>query len=157
MTAVLQPQVEAAVQRLRRHIGLGTTKVVITGGPRTGKSTIAETISALFGGKILHTDDLIKTHDWSAASEEVARWFTLTRGPWICEGVTAVRGLRKWLETNRTGRPCELVIWMGTSVVALTPGQETMAEGCATIWNGAPGKPGVVAGLTTRGVLIDTN
>ena len=144
-----------AAERLAAKMRRGAHRVVLAGGPRTGKSTLAETIGALFGGTVYATDALIESHDWSAASAECARWMSATPGPWIVEGVAAVRALRKWLDANRTGMPCELVIWMSTSVVTRTPGQESMAKGCATIWNGKAGEPGVCARLLDRGVMVE--
>jgi hypothetical protein len=142
-------------ERLAAKMRKGAQRVVLAGGPRTGKTTLAETIGALFGGRVYKTDDLIDSHDWSEASAECARWMKASPGPWIVEGVAAVRALRKWLDLNPTGTPCELVIWMGTPVVRRTPGQETMAKGCATVWNGKPGERGVLARLLDRGVMVE--
>ena len=44
-------------------------------------------------------DDLIDTHEWSAASAEVARWLD-DEGPWIIEGVAMSRALRKWRRSS---------------------------------------------------------
>lgn len=155
MTDTIAETVGRAAERLAAKMQRGAQRVVLAGGPRTGKSTLAETIGALFGGKLYATDDLIGSHDWSAASAECARWMAETPGPWIVEGVAAVRGLRKWLEANPTGRPCDLVIWMSVPVVGRSPGQETMAKGCTTIWTGKPGSPGVLTRLLDRGVMVE--
>src|SRR5208282_4330214 len=95
----------------------------------------------LFGGTVYHTDDLIgrnpnSQEDWSEASAEAARWMKATPGPWVLEGVAAVRALRMYLDTNREGLPCDLVSFMSQAHVSLSKGQQSMAKGCWTIWNG---------------------
>jgi hypothetical protein len=160
MTDTIAETVGRAAERLAARMLRGAQRVVLAGGPRTGKSTLAETtlgevIGALTGARVYATDNLIGSHDWSAASAECARWMAETPGPWIVEGVTAVRGLRKWLDANPTGRPCELVIWMSVPVVGRSPGQETMAKGCTTIWMGKDGHEGVLARLLDRGVMVE--
>lgn len=116
------------------------TRIVIAGVPRAGKTTRAlmdSEILAIAVGVcgVRHTDDLIASGaDWSEISEIVAsRWFPLP-GPWIIEGVAAVRALRKWLRANATGAPCDRVVWLGSPRVALTPGQAALAKGCMTVW-----------------------
>lgn len=79
------------------------------------------------------TDALIATHSWSEASARVSLWLDCP-GPFIIEGVAAVRALRKWLERNRTGKPADLIIAMWIARVPLTDGQERMAKGCRTVW-----------------------
>lgn len=103
-------------------------RVVIAGSPRAGKTTLSNT----FKGTVLHTDDLIGRYEWSAASEEVARWFD--RPYDVIEGVAAVRALRKWLDSHPVGRPCDQLIWLTRPFVALTPGQATMAKGCDSVF-----------------------
>ena len=133
-------------------------RIVITGGPRTGKTTIAEEM-ALAGVPldptfrshsgpltVRHTDDLIGV-GWSEASAAVALWFDAP-GPWIVEGVAAVRALRKWLAANPDGKPCDVVYWLSEPVVERTPGQISMANGCDTVWRG------IVEDLRARGVDI---
>jgi len=123
-------------------------RVVLAGGPRTGKTTAADAIAARRGLVARHTDDLIGRFKWSEDSAEVARWFDV-EGPWVIEGVAAVRALRKWLEARPAGRPCDRVLWMHRAKVARTAGQETMAKGAATVWSG------VVRELRARGVLVE--
>ena len=101
-------------------------RLVIAGVPRAGKTTLA-------GAGARHTDDLIATHKWSDASDVVVTWFDAP-GPWIIEGVAAVRALRKWVLGRATGAPCDRVIWLGSPRVALTPGQAALAKGCMTVW-----------------------
>lgn len=124
----------------------GQGRVVVAGGPRTGKTTLARQKLAS-GFRVRHADELIATHEWSAASAHVATWLD-EPGPWVVEGVTAVRGLRKWLAAHPEGKPCDVVAWLDRPQVARSPGQETMARGTLTIWSG------VWPELVRRGVEI---
>lgn len=105
------------------------TRIVIAGGPRTGKTSFARTL-----GQHRSTDDLIGTHDWSGVSELVASQWMVAPGPWVIEGVAAVRALRKWLVAHPEGKPCDVVHWLRKPMVARSPGQETMAKGCESVW-----------------------
>lgn len=102
-------------------------RLVIAGVPRAGKTTLA-------GPDAHHTDALIGTRAWSEASAEIATWFDIFRAPWTIEGVAAVRAFRKFLRARGNVAPCDRVVWLDTPRVALTPGQETMAKGCRTVW-----------------------
>lgn len=125
-----------------------TTRLVIAGVPRAGKTTLAGASARGFEPR--HTDDLIlPSVDWSEVSEIVAsRWFPLP-GPWIIEGVRAVHALRKWLRAYATGVPCDRVVWLGTPRIALTPGQASLAKACTTVWHET--RPGLLA----RNVQVD--
>lgn len=124
------------------------SRICIAGGPRTGKTTRANA-SAGIAGPVRHTDSLILSHAWSAASAVVATWFD-EPGPWIIEGVAVPRALRKWLEAHRTGRPCDVVLYLETPKVSLTAGQITMAKGVASVWRE------VSSALAARGVHLAT-
>lgn len=109
------------------------TRLVICGVPKAGKTTAANRIHPQAAGIVRHTDDLIPL-GWSRVSEIVAQqWFAMP-GPWVVEGVAAVRALRKWLRVHPEGWPCDRVVWMNTPRESLTPGQETMAKGARTVW-----------------------
>ena len=108
-------------------------RILVAGCPRVGKTTLADHLAAALGVAARHTDDLIASHDWSGASEEAARWIS-EPGPWIVEGVAAVRALRKWLVANPAGLPCDALFWSETPRVALTKGQFAMGKGCVTVW-----------------------
>lgn len=132
-----------------------TARVVIAGGPKTGKTTLAH---EMVGGDderdrgehahvtVRHTDDLIHM-GWSESSAAAALWLD-EPGPWIIEGVAAPRALRKWLGSHPEGKPCDVVYWLDAQRVELTPGQAAMAKGCATVWLG------IVDDLRARGVEI---
>ena len=111
-------------------------RVVIVGGPRTGKTTLAIRIGAEQSRRVRHTDTLIGQFAWGKDSEEVARWLD-EPGEWIIEGVTAVRALRKWMVNNPEGRlDGVLVISLTKPVVTQTSGQASAAKGVATVWVG---------------------
>lgn len=131
------------------------TRIVICGGPRTGKTTLAwqmfgsgglsynaaqrsphqATVHFKGGTAVLrHTDDLIESHDWSAASAEVAAWLDAP-GPWIIEGVAMARALRKWREAcPGEPPPVDRVIRLTAPREALSKGQAAMAKGEQTVW-----------------------
>ncbi len=76
-----------------------------------------------------------------------ARWMD-RRGPWILEGVTMVRALRKWLRRHPQGVPADLVIWLGAPAARRKRGQRTMALGAHTIWRQ------IEPELSARGTMI---
>lgn len=122
----------------------GAPRIAIGGGPRTGKTTIAES----FGWPVRHTDDLIGKLEWSAASTEVARWMEAP-GPWVIEGVAVARALRKALIMSPR-KPCDLLVWLTTPHVELTAEQATMGKGCDTVLGEIRDE------LVRRGVTIET-
>lgn len=123
------------------------SRLIIAGGPLTGKTTLANHMAGERNAIALHTDDLIAGHSWSEASTLIKCWME-EPGPWIIEGVAAVRGLRKWLE-EYGGPPCEHVIWLVRAREPLTPGQLTMMKGCQTIWRD------IVSELSARCVEVE--
>lgn len=117
------------------------TRIAITGGPKTGKTTLAKDIfevwaedgrlveRALDDFEIRHTDDLIGKLDWSDASAEIATWFD-DPGPWIIEGVAVSRALRKWMANHPGERPpVDRVIYLSEPHESLSTGQASMAKG----------------------------
>ncbi len=104
-------------------------RILITGGPRTGKTTLGRSLALGAIVPLRHTDDTIDL-GWSEASAEVARWISLP-GPWVIEGVAVPRALRKWLRAN-DGCPAEQLIVLHAPFVELTPGQLTMTKG---VWS----------------------
>jgi hypothetical protein len=105
-------------------------RVIIGGGPRVGKSTLARRLSA--GGRLVRCTDEAAEMGWSEASENVATWLDAP-GPWIVEGVAVARALRKWLAAHPTGAPCDVLYWSTAPRADRTPGQVTMGKGCETV------------------------
>jgi adenylate kinase family enzyme len=124
-------------------------RTVIIGPPKAGKTTLGRALAGETGVRIRHTDDLIDELDWSSCSERIATEWFAEPGPWIIEGVAAVRALRKWLVANAHGAPCDTIIALSKSRLELTPRQAGMASGCAGIWGSIRGQ------LRARGVTID--
>lgn len=109
-------------------------RVVLVGGPRTGKTTGAKKLGAARELRVRNTDDLIATHGWSEASSEVAQWMS-EGGSWVIEGVATVRALRKWLASNPAPAvPADHIVWLEKAFVPRTAPQEGMAKGVATVW-----------------------
>ena len=102
-------------------------RVLITGGPKAGKTTFS-------GPNALHTDDLIDTHKWSALSEAISYWFD-GKGPWVIEGVAIPRALRKWLERNPEGKPADIIIYLNGTKQPLNEGQQKMHLSVRTVFN----------------------
>lgn len=109
-------------------------RILVAGGPRVGKTWVADRIGAELGIPVRHTDDLIGTHGWSEASEEVARWMD-EPGPWVIEGVAVVRAVRKWLRAHPEGRPADLIYLGWRARVPTTTKQDAMGDGVATVWD----------------------
>ena len=108
-------------------------RIIIAGGPRTGKTTLAKQIGDRLGTVPWSTDDVMD-EGWSESSLKVSTWFDRP-APWIIEGVAAARAIRKWLAAHPTGKPCDYYIFLTDPKVSTTPGQDTMAKGCLTVWN----------------------
>ena len=120
-------------------------RVVIGGGPRTGKTTLA---AKCYPPELVHhTDDLINL-GWSEASAAAAEWMA-EPGPWVIEGVAAVRALRKALDASPEA-PCDQLYWLTEPHEALAKGQASMAKGCDTVLAGIRDE------LIRRGVQIIT-
>jgi adenylate kinase family enzyme len=122
-------------------------KILIAGGPKVGKTTLAHALSSIHLG-ILHGDDLIGKLDWSEASEEISRWIDYP-GQWIIEGVQVGRALRKWLNRNPEGKPADIIYYSFDPWITLTNGQSTMNKGCKTVWDEVHNE------LLRRGVTVE--
>jgi len=108
-------------------------RVVISGGPRTGKSTLAVRAGERYRRPVKHADSLIGQKDWSESSAEVAKWID-DDGDWIVEGVAAPRALRKWLATNPGKKLDATVIHFREPVQFQTDKQRAMSKGVETVW-----------------------
>ncbi len=107
----------------------GCITLLITGAPKAGKTTFAKT----FGDNVLHTDDLIHL-EWSEGSAAVAEWISKP-GPWVIEGITIPRALRKYFDLFPDTKPTDELYWLGTPYVPLARGQQQLATANQNIFN----------------------
>lgn len=124
-------------------------RVLIAGGPRTGKTTLAKQLATMYQiPEVRCTDDIIRTREWSQASLEVASWLHDDL-PYVIEGTVVVRALRRWLlHTRMSDRCADFIFYGSTPFVPVTKDQQRMISGCNTIWNEIRGE------LATRGIRI---
>lgn len=118
-------------------------RVVVVGGPRTGKSMLAHAL----GREVKATDELVGVLEWSEVSAEVATWIT-AEGSWVIEGVATARALRKWLAANPGAALDATIVLMGKPFAELTKGQAAMGKGVATVWDG------IAADVLARGARV---
>ena len=107
-------------------------RVILAGGPRAGKTTLAATIAARDPGRTIYGTDSLQELEWSAVSRRTALWFR-EPGPWLIEGVATARAMRKWLRYNPTGAPADMVIYLPRARASRKPGQLSMAKGVETV------------------------
>ena len=120
-------------------------RVVLAGGPRTGKTTIAEALQHRI--RTRSTDALIGSYDFAeGAPAEVARWMA-EPGPWLIEGVAAIRAARAYLQAVESA-PCDLLVWLAVPFVERSQTQRGMAKGCETVFRQ------ILPELEARGVEV---
>jgi dephospho-CoA kinase len=130
-------------------------KIVITGYPNSGKSTLANILVLATGSfNLLQTDKLLETHDWSDLSAAVSEWFDKP-GNWIIEGVAAPRAIRKWRAKHPNAKPpFDMFIYMRRGFETYRPGQRAMANGMDTVmlelWNWIKDSDSIVVQMGPR-------
>lgn len=130
-----------------RKEAIAGKRILIAGGPRTGKSFAADYLSNTLGLDVQHTDDLIRRVARDRMQDVVADWIT-EPGPWCIEGVTIIRALRKWLARNPDGSPADILFYGATARVMQNDGQRTMHKGIDTVWRQ------ICADVIARGVRV---
>lgn len=98
-------------------------RIAICGAPNTGKTYLSNTMPR----PVFHTDDLIGRTDWTGQSAEVAEWMEMP-GPWVIEGVSVIRAIRKFIKAHPGEKPCDKLLIMTCQYVPLNPGQARMAS-----------------------------
>ena len=118
-------------------------RVLIIGGPKTGKTTVAKEMAESSGLEHLCTDPqrmcppgvkgVPDKLDWSGASAYVAaEW--LGKKDTIIEGVALPRALRKWrVENPDQPPPCDHVFILNEPHLDLSTGQAAMGKGVDTV------------------------
>lgn len=109
-----------------------TTRILILGGPKAGKTTEARKLGERLNIKPRHFDDLKDDHEWSEVSDLVAKELD-EPGPWIKEGVAGVRGLRKWLKNHPHETPPFEIKVLRMPKEELSSGQRAMHNQHMTI------------------------
>ncbi len=110
-------------------------RIVIGGVPSAGKTTLCNSIGLAGAELVRHTDDLIESHGWSEVSQEISDNWLTAPGPWVIEGVATIRALRKWLKAHDEGKPCDVLIWLGTPIEPLEGRRLGLAKGCHTVFD----------------------
>lgn len=123
-------------------------RILIAGGPRTGKTTEGLALARGLGVGLRSTDELIP-EGWSASSLIASKWMNAP-GPWVIEGVAVVRALRKWMAAHHEDEPipADLLLWRDVALRELTPGQQALAKGVSTVMRS------IVPELRRRGLVI---
>jgi len=109
-------------------------RVIVVGGPRTGKTLFSVAAAYKHGRAHRHTDSLMGALGWSDSSAKVAEWFGAP-GNYVIEGVATVRALRKWLLANPDTALPATIVKFDVPRVKLTARQEGMRKGTETIWS----------------------
>lgn len=133
-------------------------RIIIVGGPRCGKSTLARELRSV-GYPVFCGDPESKVKDVErgvtylpeglAMEDESTRWIVehwfVRPAPWICEGWIMARALRKWCEINEVWTqypladdfPCDRIIVLAEQrpELELLPGQVRMHKSVMTVWN----------------------
>jgi len=129
-------------------------RVIIVGGPRTGKSTLAreyraQGIPTFCGdprsmvkepeeGVTYLPDDLDFSGENGGAKWIAFRWFPMV-GPWVCEGHVMARALRRWADGipfDRAPPADKIIVLRKQHDDAVTkPGQVSMHRAVMTVWD----------------------
>lgn len=107
------------------------TRIIVAGGPKTGKTTLATRLAKSLSVAPRCTDEAMDL-GWSESSAAVATWFAAEE--FVIEGVACARALRKWLAANPDGKPCDKLYMLTIPHAELTNGQSAMAKGIATVF-----------------------
>ena len=113
-------------------------KIVLTGYPKTGKTTLANQLFVTAGYIVRHTDDVIPLGP-VADSQAVSEWFN-EPGDWLVEGVIAPRAIRKWLDQHPGQHfPADMVVFLREHVVPWES-KGTFVKGLETVWGQVEGR-----------------
>lgn len=121
-------------------------RVVVIGGPRTGKTTYATKLAKQLGahlastgkrteheGGLVSTDNYMHKANWAELPDRVIADLK-DRDSYVLEGTQAARVLRRWLVRDPESVKVDKVLVFGRPWVPRTPGQESMAKAVRTIF-----------------------
>jgi len=119
-------------------------RIVVIGGPRTGKTTYATKLARQLGahlastGKrtedesgLVSTDNYMRRANWGTLPDVVLKDLK-NRENWVLEGTQAARVLRRALKEDPTFKVDKVLVF-NRPWVARNTGQEAMAKGVKTI------------------------
>jgi len=120
-------------------------RIVVIGGPRTGKTTYATKLAKQLGvhlgstGKrteqedgLVSTDNYMKRADWKTLPDVIIKDLK-DREDWVLEGTQAARVLRRWLKQAPDEPKIDKVLVFNRPWVVRNTGQEAMAKGVRTV------------------------
>lgn len=120
-------------------------RIVVIGGPRTGKTTYATKLAKQYGvhlgstGKrteqedgLVSTDNYMKRANWKTLPDVVIKDLK-DRDSFVLEGTQAARVLRRWLKESPKEAKIDKVLVFNRPWVTRNTGQEAMAKGVRTI------------------------
>lgn len=109
-------------------------RIIIAGGPKTGKTALSGVLSTRYGiTDVRHTDSLREGRTWEAIVDQVSHWYD-DEGPWIIEGVVTPHALVQWFTRNNFEKPADVVLFLEKGMEHRTPKQLSLAKGCMTVW-----------------------
>lgn len=111
----------------RINTGAASLRLLITGGPRTGKTTLANSMSQ----SVIHTDDF--KGSWEARLIQTMHYFNLDN-IYTIEGVTIPAALELWLKIHQD-KPTDKIIFLTNPRIQLSTRQMSMKRGIETIYS----------------------
>ena len=122
--------VKAYASRLMSEFAAGD-KTCLVGVPGSGKTTMAMELSDR-GMNVHHTDTMITDNFYRSRNNVIK--LMREEGGWLIEVIGALWALQELFRRDAKA-PCNRVIWLSSSRMSLTEGQERMASGLRTVWN----------------------
>ena len=121
-------------------------RIVVIGGPRTGKTTYATKLARQLGvhlastgkrteaeGGLVSTDNYIGRGTWGEVPDHIIKDLR-QRESFVLEGTQAARVLRRWLTQNPDEPRIDKVLVFNRAWVPRNPHQESMAKGVKTVF-----------------------
>lgn len=107
------------------------TRIVIAGGPRTGKSTLFRSM-ALDYAMAVGTDDFMD-RQWADVPDAVIDVLQ-KHDEWLLEGVNAARVLRRWIRDRDDFPGIDVCYYLTKPMTTRTKAHESMSKAIETVW-----------------------